>query len=169
MDEFDDLVASIGSRRLACILTPVASAKVLAGLAALANMHVHVLDTATGAVVLRELTDEPDPFAQLSGSPSGEAADSARTLEKLIHTDVILVVSTLTPGEDGSMEAWKFSDGAEPENVAPGLFVAALDSQVEDFLIGERFLSDLAVIDTSTLTRLKASRMLSRGLKRGKK
>ena len=75
MDEFDELVASIGPRRVACVLTPVVSAEALAGLAALSDLRTRVLGTSTGAAVVTELTGEVDPFAQLSGQ-------SLRLLEK---------------------------------------------------------------------------------------
>ncbi|MDN5558671.1 MAG: hypothetical protein L0G23_04450 [Ruaniaceae bacterium] len=169
MDEFDELVASIGPRRVACVLTPVASGEALAGLAALSDVRTCVLGTATGAAVVASLTGEVDPFAALTGAAPEEAAELARSLARLIHAEVVLVVSTLTPGEGGSMEAWRFGESEPEQAVAPGLVVAALDSQVEDFLIGEIGIDDLDVIDTASLPRWKATRMFARGLKRRKK
>lgn len=169
MDEFDELVASIGPRRVACVLTPVVSAEALAGLAALSDLRTRVLGTSTGAAVVTELTGEVDPFAQLSGAPPDEAAELARTLASLIHAEVVLVVSTLTPGEDGSMEAWRFPDSAAEQSLAPGLVVSSIDQQVEDFLIGEIGVDDLDLIDTASLPRWKATRMFTRGLRRRKK
>lgn len=169
MDEFDELVASVGPRRLACVLTPVASGEALAGLAALSDLHTRVLGTSSGAAVLTELTDEIDPFGELTGAAPEEGAGLARTLARLIHTDVVLVVSTLTPGEGGSLDAWRFSQSEPEESVPPGLIVSALDPRVEDFLIGEVLMDDLDLIDTGSLPRWKATRMFARGLRRRKK
>lgn len=169
MDEFDELVASIGPRRVACVLTPVASSDALAGLAALSELNAHVLGTSTGAAVVAELTGDVDPFAELTGAPPEEAAEIARALAKLIHIEVVLVVSTLAPGEGGSMEAWRFNEDEPEQTVKPGLIVAALDTDLEDFLVGEATMDDLKLIDTSAIPRRKAARMLARGLKRRKK
>lgn len=169
MDEFDELVASIGPRRVACVLTPVASGEALAGLAALSDLKTRVLESSTGAAVVMELGEDVDPFAALTGAAPEEAASLARSLTHLIHTEVVLLVSTLNPGTDGTMEAWRIKDDDPEESIAPGLVVASIDSNVEDFLIGETSIDDLDLIDTSTLPRWKATRMFTRGLKKRKK
>lgn len=169
MDEFDELVASIGPRRVACVLTPVASGDALAALAALSEISTRVLTTSTGAAALLELSGDVDPFAALTGAAPEEAAELARALSKLIHAEVALVVATLSPGEGGSMEAWRIESDEPEQSMAPGLVTASIDSRLEDFLIGETSLDELATTDTGALSRGKAARMLAREIKRGRK
>lgn len=168
MDEFEEIVAGsgIGERRIACVLTPVASERALAGLAAMSDVHALVFGSSTGAVASVELTGEVDPFAALTGAPPDEAAQLATRLSTLLHVDMVLVVSTLSEGDSGSMAAWRVSEGEIGETVSPGLVLAGADSDIEDVLVGVAGLDEIKTIDTATLPRWKAARMFARGLKR---
>ena len=111
--------------RIALVLTPVASAKMLASLLALADLELDVVPTASGAVVARELppreataewdisellgsdttdttdaTDATDPAdlderGALGGTVPREAADLAADLSVMIRHAVVLVVADL--------------------------------------------------------------------------
>ena len=126
-DEGPDVDAAPGSGpepdRIAFVLTPVASAKMLASLLSIAGIEIDVVPTASGAVVARELprrdpatdwdigellgdvlaeeADASDAGADdevrgaLGGSVPPEAAELAAELSVMIRHAVVLVVADL--------------------------------------------------------------------------
>lgn len=153
---------------LAAVLTPVASPAALAGLLSMGNLECRVVGSSTGALALREIKAPSDPFAELTGQAPEEADQLAATLCRLLHTDVVLVVSRLAAeGGDGKLSAWRYSGGSAAVSVAPGLVLAAADQVVEDILVGQVDPATLGE-DTAAIPRWRAARMFQRGLRRRK-
>ncbi len=166
MDEFEDLIAGLNWRRLACILTPVASAQALAGLASLSGLNVQVTATSTGAAAWLELTQAPDPLEELGGEPPAAADHVAGELSRLTHTPVVLLVSNLNEPDSGTMGAWKYEEGQRVAALSPGLVLSGVDAQVEEVLLGVSELDE--TLSSADLPRWKALRMFARGLKKKK-
>ena len=175
-DELPDPAPAETKRRaLAVIMTPLASAEVLAGLAAMAELDVKVVGTSTGAVAAMEF--EPEDEWSLEAITVGvrvpaAAEDAATLLSKATRIDVVLVVVELAEGGEGTtgqMVARTYSGGEAGEDVSPGLILASADPVVEDLLLGATTLADLPdVHETGKLSRLRAARMFLRGMKRKK-
>lgn len=181
-DEFEQIIARLSAEmpaaagagepatQLAAVLTPVASSAALAGLLAMGQLECRVVGSSTGAVAIRELTAPPDPFAEMSGQAPAEADELAATLSRLLHTDVVLLVSRLAADGDetqGKLSAWRYSGGALAESVAPGLVMAGADQIVEDVLVGQVKLDSLGE-DTAKIPRWRAARMFRRGVRKRK-
>lgn len=149
--------------RIAFVLTPVASAKMLASLLALAGIEIDVVPTESGAVVARALP-KPEPAADwdisellgdgtgaaddetapgaLGGTVPAEAAELAAELSVMIRHAVVLVVADLDTdigieaGLSGHITARRFADGKPAGDVPPGLLLAGADDVVESLVLG---------------------------------
>ncbi len=176
-DEFERLVAGLSPavparpHQLALVLTPVASAAALAGLCAMSGVHCTVLPSSTGAVAAIEL--EEDPFAGLVPGAPPEADALARTLSRLTHVEVLLLVARLGADREGDvsgqLSAHRYTGGEHVGDIAPGVVLAAVDGIVEDLVLGQTALADVpGAEDTAGIPRWKAARMYTRGLRKRK-
>ncbi|OKL53200.1 hypothetical protein BSZ39_10720 [Bowdeniella nasicola] len=164
-------------RALAVILTPIASAKALAGLCAMSNLDLKVIDTSTGAVAAMEFVPEDSWSVEslTTGVSVPEAAHQAASmLSKTSRIGAVLVVVEVTFDEDGGqgtsghMIARNYEGGEVGEDVSPGLVLANADDIVENLLLGEIALDELPEVhDSSKMSRLQAARLFMKGLRRG--
>ncbi|HZK06339.1 MAG TPA: hypothetical protein VFC82_10940 [Actinomycetaceae bacterium] len=175
VDPFDAIVANFGmppvQRDLALVLTPIASAEVLAGLASVAGLECTVVPSKGGAVAAMYLP-EGDPFDDLTGDAPKEALALAKAISIITKIDVVLMVSRFSgPGSEaspeGKLSAWRIAGAEIAGEIPAGLVVSSLDTTVEDLVIGEKRLEDVPdTEDSADFPRWKALKMFGRGLRR---
>lgn len=157
-------------RDLALVITPIASAEALAGLAVMGNLHCTVVPASTGAVAAMHL-DEADPFLAVSGQPPTEALALAKAISIITKVPVMLLATRFVSDGDatgeGEMTAWTIKGEDVTGTVSPGVVLANLDAQIEDLALGEKDLEDFPnAIDTASVSKADALRLLSRGVRR---
>lgn len=127
-------------RVLAVVLTPIASAPVLAALCAMAEVDADIVPSKRGAVAAKVITTsgELDPSELLTGSPA-EAGELAAVLSKTAKVGVVLLTARLADGADGitgTISGREYQGGEPGEEVSPGLILAHADDVVEQILLG---------------------------------
>src|SRR5699024_3673631 len=116
------------SRRvLAVVLTPIASAQVLAALCSMAKVEADIIPTERGALAAKVITTsgELDPEELLSGAPA-EAKELAATLSGTTKLGVVLLTARLGEDQDGitgTISARSFDKGTEGEEQPRGLLL----------------------------------------------
>src|SRR5699024_6561486 len=116
------------SRRvLAVVLTPIASAQVLAALCSMAKVEADIIPTKRGALAAKVITTsgELDPEELLSGAPA-EAKALATTLSGTTKLGVVLLTARLGEDQDGitgTISARSFDKGTEGEQQPRGLLL----------------------------------------------
>lgn len=173
-DAFEDIIGQFDApkeRTLALVLTPVVSARALAGLASIGKVSCTVLPTPRGAVATRVV--ETDPFAALTGEVPDEARGLAVAMAALARMDVVLVLVRLTGdaetglGFEGSTTGYRVSLDGLGEEVSAGLLLANADPIVEDLIFGEVLPADApGAIQTDSIERAEAIKMVREGTRR---
>ena len=155
------------------ILTPFDKAEVVAGIAALQKLDVDVVQTQSGALVVRDLPvpqydewdirnilgpDESD-FDELGeDNPSDNAPAVAAFFSRLSKFGVVLMDVDL--GEDtgfeagvsGLVRARRFMGGKAGDEVPAGLLLNAVDPVVERIVLGQASPSDHGAVKSSDVT-----------------
>src|SRR5699024_5724382 len=162
------------SRRvLAVVLTPIASAQVLAALCSMAKVEADIIPTKRGALAAKVITTsgELDPEELLSGAPA-EAKELATTLSGTTKLGVVLLTARLGEDQDGitgTISARSFDKGTEGEEVAPGLILAQSDDVVEQILVGSLDPAEApGRVVPGEMSRWQAARLMAKQLKRRK-
>lgn len=156
------------SRRVALVLTPVASAEALAGLCSMAGIDAGVVPASSGAIAVIDLDEPAD--AQTPGENDGEAGlgvdadgelvgdwdisallgagteippaadELARQLSRFAKDGVILLTASLGSGDEitGQLSACRYVSGEPGDDLAVGLILASADDVVEDLALGAR-------------------------------
>jgi len=162
------------SRRvLAVVLTPIASAQVLAALCSMAKVEADIIPTKRGALAAKVITTsgELDPEELLSGAPA-EAKELAATLSGTTKLGVVLLTARLGEDQDGitgTISARSFDKGTEGEEVAPGLILAQSDDVVEQILVGSLDPAEApGRVVPGEMSRWQAARLMAKQLKRRK-
>lgn len=173
-DAFDDIIGGLEApkaRTLALVLTPVVSARALAGLASIGKVQCTVVHSSRGAVAARVV--ESDPFASLAGEVPDEARGLAVAMAALSRTEVVLVLVELRGdsetglGYEGNTKAYRVSLDGLGEEVPAGLLLANADPIVEDLIFGEVLPEDApGALDTESIEREDAIRMVREGTRR---
>lgn len=176
-DLFEALVAGLGTttpqRDLALIVTPIASAEALAGLAAVSELACTVIPSRSGAVAAMDL-EVADPFERLTGQPPKEALALAKAISILTRIDVVLLVSRLVTEEgevslEGELSAWRVTGADLGDEISPGLVIAGLDPTIEDLAVGEKQLIDIrGAIDSTSIPKAAAAATIARALGRAR-
>ena len=127
-------------RVLAVVLTPIASAPVLAALCAMAEVDADIVPSKRGALAAKVVTTsgELDPSELLTGAPA-EAGELATVLSKTAKVGVVLLTARLGEGEDGitgTISGREYQGGEPGAEVSPGLILAHADDVVEQILLG---------------------------------
>ena len=127
-------------RVLAVVLTPIASAPVLAALCAMAEVDADIVPSKRGALAAKVIitSGELDPSELLTGAPA-EATELATVLSRTAKVGVVLLTARLADGEDGitgTISGREYQGGEPGEEVAPGLILAHADDVVEQILLG---------------------------------
>jgi len=127
-------------RVLAVVLTPIASAPVLAALCAMAEVDADIVPSRRGAVAAKVITTsgELDPSELLTGAPA-EAGELAAVLSKTAKVGVVLLTARLGTGEEGvtgTISGREYVAGEAGKEVSPGLILAHADDVVEQILLG---------------------------------
>lgn len=160
-------------RVLAVVLTPIASAQVLAALCSMAEIDADIIPSKRGALAAKVITTsgDLDPGELLSGAPSG-ATELATTLSGTTKLGVVLLTARLGAGEEGvtgTISARSFDNGTEGEEVAPGLILAQSDDVVEQILIGSLAPADAkGRLVPTEMSRWQAARVMAKQMKRRK-
>ena len=173
-DAFDDIIGGLEApraRTLALALTPVVSARALAGLASIGKVSCTVLHTDRGAIAARVV--ETDPFASLTGEVPDEARGLAVAMAALSRTEVVLVLVRLAGdadtglGYEGSTTAYRVSLDGLGEQVEAGLLLGNADPVLEDIVVGEVLPEDFpGALQTDAIERDEAIRMVREGTRR---
>lgn len=146
--------------QVALLITPVASARALAGLGKLAAISGTAFATEHGAVLL---------LSDASYAASQEA--SARLSQALAGGELLLL--RRGPSEDpadSDVQAARFAEGKFVKKLAPGLVLSGLDNLCEKLILGTLEPAGLDsatdAIQTDTLSRFAALRALKSGRKK---
>src|SRR5699024_2070017 len=140
-DAAQEAAPSSETRRvLAVVLTPIASAPVLAALCAMAEVDADIVPSRRGAVAAKVITTsgELDPSELLTGAPA-EARELAAVLSKTAKVGVVLLTARLGTGEEGvtgTISGREYVAGEPGKEVSPGLILAHADDVVEQILLG---------------------------------
>lgn len=168
-----DDTAGESRRVLAVVLTPIASAQVLAALCSMAKIEADIIPTKRGALAAKVITTsgELDPGELLSGAPS-EATELAETLSGTTKLGVVLLTARLGEGADGvtgTISARAFDNGTEGDEVAPGLILAQSDDVVEQILLGSLDPAEAkGRLVPTEMSRWQAARLMAKQMKRRK-
>lgn len=127
-------------RVLTVVLTPIASAPVLAALCAMAEVDADIVPSKRGALAAKVITTsgELDPSELLTGAPA-EARELAAVLSRTAKVGVVLLTARLGEGEDGvtgTISGREYQAGEPGAEVSPGLILAHADDVVEQILLG---------------------------------
>lgn len=140
-DAAQEAAPSSQTRRvLAVVLTPIASAPVLAALCAMAEVDADIVPSRRGAVAAKVITTsgELDPSELLTGAPA-EAGELAAALSRTAKLGVVLLTARLGKGDEGisgTISGRQYVGGEPGEEVSPGLVLAHADDVVEQILLG---------------------------------
>ena len=137
---------------VAVLLNQVATAEALAAVAALAQVRLDAVATAIGAIgVCRD-------------AGVGEPEAAAGALSRLLPAvPLILLVH-----RDAQVTAARWQGGVDAGELAPALVLDGLPGEVEDLLLGQADVADLAPV-SSGMSRWKASRLLARHARKGRR
>lgn len=127
-------------RVLAVVLTPIASAPVLAALCAMTGLDADIVPSKRGALAAKVITTsgELDPSELLTGAPA-EAGELAAALSRTAKLGVVLLTARLGKGDEGisgTISGRQYVGGEPGEEVSPGLVLAHADDVVEQILLG---------------------------------
>lgn len=148
------------SLAVALLITPIASARALAGLGRIAEVEGAAFATDHGAVLV--LND---------ASFTGTLEASARLSQALGEVELLLL--RRGPSEDPSdsdVQAVRFARGQMDQKLAPGLVMSGLDDLCEKLILEVVDLAELqsvtSVIDTASMSKFAAIRALKSGRKK---
>ncbi|WP_067781237.1 hypothetical protein [Actinomyces vulturis] len=170
--------AVLGAHKIAVVVTPVASAKALAGMCALAGLKCWVVPSSSGALAVKEFTSAHTTWdiSELTGGMDSEptqAAELASELSALSRDGVILLTADLATdvgieqGLSGHITARHYANRQPGEDVSPGMILNSIDGLAEDLLLGLTSVSDIdGVIDTTDMPRSTAMRFFGHGLRK---
>lgn len=131
---------------VALVVTPVAAPGPLAATCALAGVPVDVVPSTVGAIAVCRDTAGP--------GPRGAAEAISRLLKG------VPVVLLLKSG--GRVDASRWMDGEQGEDLAAGLVLSGAPEVLEDLLLGSTTAADVeGVVSSVGLSRFRALRMLA--------
>lgn len=155
------------------ILTPFDKPEVVAGIAALQKLDVQVVNTSSGALVVRELPvpqydewdirnilgpDDADLEELDEEHPSDNAPAVAAFLSRLTKYGVVLIDVDLgedtgfEPGISGMVRARRFQDGKSGDEIPSGLLLNSLDPIIERIVLGEKSPEDYDAVRSLDVT-----------------
>ncbi|WP_265523356.1 hypothetical protein [Oerskovia flava] len=139
---------------LAVLITQIAGAEPLAAACALAQIDADVVATDVGALaVCRDLSD---------GAPQRAAAAISGLVKGV---PLVLVVRRAE-----QLSATRWENGAQADELAPGLVLGGAPEVLEDLLTGQTSVADLTgVVPSKGISRLKAMRLLTAAARKARK
>lgn len=161
--------------KVAVVITPVASAEVLASLCAMRGLECTVVPATSGAVAVKQFVSAHSQWdvAELLGgadSEPAEAAELAANLSMLSRAGVILMTADLATdvgietGLSGTITARRYVGGQAGEEASAGLVLGSLDQVVEDVLLGQVAAEAVpGALDTTQAKPSKIMRWFGRG------
>ena len=156
---------------LAVVLSPIASAPVLAALCAMAEVEADIVPSRRGALAAKVITTsgELDPSELLTGAPA-EAGELAAVLSKTAKVGVVLLTARLGTGEEGvtgTISGREYVAGEPAKEVSPGLILAHADDVVEQILLGTLDPARApGRLEPKRMSRWQAARLMAKQVRR---
>ncbi|GII99492.1 hypothetical protein CLV28_2916 [Sediminihabitans luteus] len=153
-DDLSSLGGADAAPDLAVVLTQIAEATPLAALCSAAQVVADAVPTKVGA------------FAVLAERADGAPQEAVAALSTLIRGVPFVLVEKR--GEQLAARRWQ--DGLPEDELAPGLVLGGAPEAIEDVLIGHASVDELeGVVASSSISRLKAMRMLTSAARKARK
>jgi len=142
----DDASSLLGEVGLALVVTPVANAEALAATCAMAKITIDAVPTEVGALAV---------FRETSGDGPAQGAGA---ISRLLRGVPVVLLER----REGQLSASRWLDGTRDGELAPGLVLNDAPEVLEDLMLGVTTPADLDGVVPSTMSRLKAMRVLAK-------